>query len=178
MSTLIPSMFLFATKRPRFSKEEDALIREAVQAFGTKKWDDVAGRVPNRDARQCRDRWKHYLSGDVHAPITQEEGDLLWEKYEEFGRKWSILASCVPGRTNLDVKIYILKRLNRGDNMLRMVAPPPPATMARWPAAPPPGPILPATVAPHDEPSLYLSRQVDEVCERGSFDDIMQSFGY
>ncbi|KAI8070741.1 hypothetical protein BC940DRAFT_295449 [Gongronella butleri] len=45
----------------RWTPDEDALLRSAVEELGTGNWDRIASRVPNRNSQQCRQRWSKYL---------------------------------------------------------------------------------------------------------------------
>ncbi|MDR1597323.1 MAG: hypothetical protein LBR89_00080 [Holosporales bacterium] len=125
LAALVPSMLLFANTRKetrsRFSPEEDNSLIEIVQSLednnaSSINWEYVATRMPGRRARQCRERYKHYLSSSNHTPITQAEGNVLWDLYGRIGPRWTKLATFVVGRTDLDVKRYI--RLRSEQNRL------------------------------------------------------------
>jgi hypothetical protein len=59
---------MFPTKRRpgirrfRFFPEEDKLLKRLVIEFGSDDWDRIAAVVPNRNSRQCKDRWQNYLA--------------------------------------------------------------------------------------------------------------------
>lgn len=92
------------TKR-MFTVEEDALLINLVNKFGTSQWRRIAQLLPNRSTRQCRERYCHYLDPNVNNnPWTQEEEDLLLIKYNEFGPKWAIIAKYFENRTYVNVK--------------------------------------------------------------------------
>lgn len=91
--------------RHKFSQEEDDIIRDLVINKGIKKWRDVAKILYNRTPRQCRDRWKNYLS-----PSFQ---NLKWETFDDnlllslisyFGPKFATIAKFMPGRTDVNIK--------------------------------------------------------------------------
>jgi hypothetical protein len=48
-------------QRRNFTPKEDQAIITAVAKYGTESWSKVASEVPDRTARQCRDRYRHYL---------------------------------------------------------------------------------------------------------------------
>ena len=107
----IPSNFgiQYATKkahpRSKFSEEEDELLQLLVQTYGTKDWQTISRHMPDRNARQCRDRWQNYLSPSVvNGPWTEEEEELLVQKYEELGPSWKQIASFFPTRTDINIK--------------------------------------------------------------------------
>jgi hypothetical protein len=58
-----------------------------------------------RNARQCRERYKNYLSPQFHNdPWTPAEERLLTEKVKELGQKWSKIATFFKGRSDVNVK--------------------------------------------------------------------------
>jgi hypothetical protein len=95
------------TKRAKFLPEEDARLRRLVAERGTASWDAIAAELPGRNPRQCRERWKHYLSGErVKAPWAPEEDQLLYDQMRAIGPKWTTLATFFPGRTDIEVKSH------------------------------------------------------------------------
>jgi hypothetical protein len=61
--------------------------------------------MPGRDVRQCRDRWKHYLSSEKPVDSwTPEEDSLLYEKMQLLGPVWTKLSAFFPGRTDFQIK--------------------------------------------------------------------------
>ncbi|EAY22700.1 Myb-like DNA-binding domain containing protein [Trichomonas vaginalis G3] len=90
--------------RHKFSSYEDELLKQAYAKLGPNDWNAIAEEVPGRTARQCRDRWKKYLSGVENGPWTEEEDALLLEKYNELGPKWAQIAQFFKSRTDNNVK--------------------------------------------------------------------------
>jgi hypothetical protein len=99
---------MFARRtRAKFQPEEDVELRRLVGIHGTSAWEAVARDLPGRSVRQCRERWKHYLSGERDkASWTAEEDRLLYEKMQLLGPKWTRLATFFPGRTDIDIKAH------------------------------------------------------------------------
>jgi hypothetical protein len=92
-------------KREKFLPEEDIKLRELVADHGPNAWDVVAAALPGRNVRQCRERWKHYLSSDrLNAAWTPDEDRLLFDKMGSVGPKWTRLATFFPGRTDIQIK--------------------------------------------------------------------------
>lgn len=88
------------TVKSKFTPEEDARLQELVAQFGSDNWTAIAQNMDGRTPRQCRERWKHYLSGlDSQTPWTEEEQTLLNKKVEECGWKWGVIARFFPNRT-------------------------------------------------------------------------------
>jgi hypothetical protein len=78
-----------------------------VKKYGDADWALIAAELPGRNPRQCRERWKHYLSGGVSRDIWgPEESQLLFEKMRSIGPRWTQLAAFFPGRTDIQIKAY------------------------------------------------------------------------
>jgi hypothetical protein len=91
--------------RHQFTEPEDALLILLTAHIGVGKWDEIAAKMVGRNARQCRERWKHYLSvRSSERPWTKEEDELLIEKRKEIGPKWTKLAALFDGRSDIQVK--------------------------------------------------------------------------
>lgn len=88
-----------------FTAEEDQKLRELVETHGDHSWKIVASKVPGRTSRQCRERWRNYLSPLV-KPLewTPDEDKKLEELTELYSRNWSRIAKMFPFRTNTSVK--------------------------------------------------------------------------
>ena len=98
-------------KREKFLPEEDQRLRELVAIHGESSWDIVSKNMKNRNQRQCRERWKHYLSSSrPKAPWTNEEDELLYQKMTELGPKWTKIAKFFDGRTDIQVKTRWMQR--------------------------------------------------------------------
>jgi hypothetical protein len=104
-------------RREKFVPEEDARLRQLVSVYGTNSWEVVAAGVPGRNARQCRERWKHYLSSETQTPWTEEEDRQLYLRMEQIGPRWTILASFFPGRTDIQIKNRWMQRFADTSNL-------------------------------------------------------------
>ena len=92
-------------RRQLFSYEEDEQLKRLVEKFGDKDWKFIAKRMPGRSTRQCRERYKNYLSPEIkNGPWTKEEDDLLKEKYSEYGPRWSVISKFFKSRSDVNVK--------------------------------------------------------------------------
>lgn len=101
-------------KRP-WKTDEDATLTKAVMKYGCPdkanardpkdkkpgalQWSNIAGMVPNRVAKQCRERWRNHLDPAVsRLDWTPEEEDILQRRYIQFNGKWSEISKDMPGR--------------------------------------------------------------------------------
>ncbi|KAK8864047.1 hypothetical protein M9Y10_011741 [Tritrichomonas musculus] len=105
-------------RREKFLPEEDEQLRELVDKYGINSWDTIAECMPGRNARQCRERWKHYLSSNRgKAPWTEEEDKLLLEKMEELGPKWTKIATFFEDRTDIQIKTRWMQKFASFSNL-------------------------------------------------------------
>jgi hypothetical protein len=80
-------------------------ILQMVEEFGPYEWDKIAVALENRTARQCRERWRHYLQPAIdRSPWTADEDALLAKEYARKGPQWSPISQLFPGRTMVNVK--------------------------------------------------------------------------
>lgn len=103
--------------RRKFTQEEDAKLCQLVNQYGAKKWDQIAKMMPGRTGRQCRDRYRNYLiPGFFNGQWSQEEDELLHEKFNQMGRQWARMMQFFPGRSANSLKNrwnYFVCRLNQ-----------------------------------------------------------------
>jgi hypothetical protein len=92
----------------RFSPEEDQQLRELVAQHGINNygaWMLIASHMPGRSSRVCRERWRNYLSSDLNSsPWSPKKDALLLQKYQEFGPKWTQIATFFTGRTDVNCR--------------------------------------------------------------------------
>lgn len=89
-----------SVKRRKFTKEEDDTLVKLVDQYGVKSWDHIAEHMTGRTGRQCRDRYRNYLvPGYFNGQWTQEEDDIIREKYLQFGPKWSRMTQFFSNRS-------------------------------------------------------------------------------
>jgi hypothetical protein len=107
-----------ATKTPvtrkRFSEAEDKRLREAVQTHGHLNWDEIAMEIPGRTARQCRDRFKNYLSDEITREAwSSSEDEFVIDQYRLVGPRWALISGRLMGRSAIHVKNRWYKHLCR-----------------------------------------------------------------
>lgn len=101
-------------QRHKFTPAEDELLKSLVQMYGESKWALIAEKMQTRSPRQCRERYKNYLSPKIqNAPWTPEEENLLIQKYQQLGPKWSIISVFFAPRSDVNVKNHWAVMMNR-----------------------------------------------------------------
>ncbi|KAH0792654.1 Myb-like DNA-binding domain containing protein [Histomonas meleagridis] len=100
--------------RHKFTKQEDETLKRIVQQHGEGNWSIIASCMKNRTARQCRERYKNYLSPNIkNDPWSPEEELLLEEKYAELGPRWAKIALYFENRSDVNVKNHWTAMTNR-----------------------------------------------------------------
>jgi hypothetical protein len=100
-------------KRVLFTKEEDEIILNFVSVNGASRWERIEKIISTRTSRQCRERWKNFLSPSVQkGEWTNEEDALLESLVAQRGQKWSNFTEFFPGRTDVLIRnrYALLKR--------------------------------------------------------------------
>ncbi|XP_038726022.1 uncharacterized protein LOC120017044 isoform X2 [Tripterygium wilfordii] len=93
--------------KKEWTKEEDAQLRTAVEAFGESNWQSLASTLEGRTGPQCSNRWKKSLH-----PGRQKVGRWALDEDKRltvaamiFGQKnWNKIAKFVSGRTQVQCR--------------------------------------------------------------------------
>lgn len=100
--------------RRKFTPEEDKKIKLLVEKLGTDSWDMIAEYMPDRSARQCRDRYRNYLLDYLcQDPWTCEEDQIIMSKFSKIGAHWVQIAKLLGRRSGNDVKNRWYKHLSK-----------------------------------------------------------------
>ncbi|CAD8081395.1 unnamed protein product [Paramecium primaurelia] len=87
-----------------WSPEEDVMLLQLISQFG-KQWSKIAKIFQNRSGKQCRNRFVNTLDPKLKQhSFTQEEDQLIYEYYLEFGPKWSQISKFIEGRSDNQIK--------------------------------------------------------------------------
>nr|XP_019706815.1 myb-related protein Zm1 [Elaeis guineensis] len=104
-------------KRP-WTPEEDMKLVAYIQKHGHENWHALPKRAGlRRCGKSCRLRWINYLRPDIkRGNLTREEEATIIRLHKLMGNKWSKIASCLPGRTDNEIKnvwnTHLKKRLS------------------------------------------------------------------
>lgn len=91
--------------RRRFSKEDDAILLEAVEELGTEDFHLIQERLPHWSIRQLKDRYRNYLNPDLNqSEWTPEEDSLLIALYSQIGPKWAQMVPRFQHRSGVNIK--------------------------------------------------------------------------
>nr|URY18983.1 MYB protein [Zanthoxylum bungeanum] len=105
-------------KKGKWTAKEDEILTKYIQANGEGSWrllPQKAGLL--RCGKSCRLRWVNYLRSDLkRGNITTEEEEIIIKLHVSFGKRWSLIASHLPGRTDNELKnhwnTYMSKKIN------------------------------------------------------------------
>lgn len=89
----------------QWTADEDALLTELVDKYGTTRWSYIARALYGRVGKQCRERWNNHLAPDIkRGAWSVEEEETFIQAHMELGNKWSHIAKRLKGRTENSVK--------------------------------------------------------------------------
>jgi hypothetical protein len=89
-----------APSTKRWTKSQDAALRESVRIHGEKNRKAIAELVPGRNHAQCLQRWRKVLKpGLVKGHWSFEEDQVLEYLVTQGCNNWGQIAERIPGRT-------------------------------------------------------------------------------
>jgi hypothetical protein len=105
--------------RQRFTNEEDDLIRHAVEQHGTDDWKlIILVTGVNRNPKQVRERYWHYLNPETPDLWTKEQLAQLEELRDQYGNRWAAI-----GRLIGKPAIQVRNQARRSDRRSQTITP-------------------------------------------------------
>ncbi|CAM8918908.1 unnamed protein product [Rhodiola kirilowii] len=104
-------------KKGPWTPEEDKKLIEYIQKHGLTRWRTLSKNAGlKRCGKSCRLRWTNYLRPDIkRGQFSSAEEEAIIQLHSFLGNKWSTIATCIPGRTDNEIKnhwnTYIRKKL-------------------------------------------------------------------
>lgn len=111
-------------KPVKFSHEEDKLLTYLITECKHTNWVTIASLMPGRNVQQCRERWRHVLCKHAASKEwTQEEDELLLQKYHDYGKKWNLIQTSFPNHTVVQVKNHCRQLIANKQNQKKTQIP-------------------------------------------------------
>ncbi|EAY20753.1 Myb-like DNA-binding domain containing protein [Trichomonas vaginalis G3] len=92
--------------KSKFTPEEDLKLKQIVESQKEPiSWKEISRLMVTRTPRQCRERYKNYLSDSIkHEKWSDSEDVLIMQLFSEYGNKWNIISKYIPGRTSNSIR--------------------------------------------------------------------------
>lgn len=154
-------------KRGPWLLEEDRKLMELIALYGPTNWVRIASFLGTRTAKQCRERYHQNLKPSLNrSPILPEEGALIEELVQRYGKRWAEIARHLDGRSDNAIKNWWNGGANRRRRASTQASLPEPDT-PQDSAAPPQQPqaytqktTLPSLTSPSYEVPEYAKRRM------------------
>lgn len=100
----------------KFTEQEDEELKSLAESLSF-NWRQVSKSMTGRSSRQCRERYKYFLSPSItQESWTEEEDKILRERFHDIGPKWATIAQHLNGRTQVSAKNRF-KKLTRNNKI-------------------------------------------------------------
>lgn len=106
-------------KLKHWSREEDTLLIEAANKFKQKSWTKVSLFFKDKNAAQCRARYKRIRPGIVKGPWTLEEDEKIIDLVSQMGKNWALISKLMPTRNGKQIRDRFLNYLDPNINKIK-----------------------------------------------------------
>ena len=97
-----------------WTQKDDDLLEHAVKIHGACHWRLIAEMVPGRTRKQCRERYCNHLDPKINKKSwSPEEDKILLQLHSQFGNRWSLIKTYLPGRTANSIKNRYTSRIKK-----------------------------------------------------------------
>ena len=94
--------------------EEDHLLIQLVEKYGSKNWNLISENIEGRTGKQCRERWCNNLNPEINkSEWSLEEEMLLLLIHNKKGNKWSLMTKYLKGRNDNNIKNHWNSRMKK-----------------------------------------------------------------
>ena len=94
--------------------EEDHLLIQLVEKYGSKNWNLISKNIEGRTGKQCRERWCNNLNPEINkSEWSLEEEMLLLLIHNKKGNKWSLMTKYLKGRNDNNIKNHWNSRMKK-----------------------------------------------------------------
>lgn len=101
-------------RKENWYHDEDTQLLALIAQFGPRNWSKIASHFPNRQGKQCRERWHNHLNPHINKnKWTSREERVLLQAYLRYSSKWAIIARFLPGRTDNCIKNHYNSTIKR-----------------------------------------------------------------
>jgi hypothetical protein len=106
-------------KHKNWTKEEDRRLIEIANMFKQKSWTKVADYFEDKNAAQCRARYKRIRPGIVKGAWTKDEDDMIVELVSSTGKNWAMISKMMPTRNGKQIRDRFLNYLDPNINKIK-----------------------------------------------------------
>jgi hypothetical protein len=108
-------------RKGAWSSKEDHIILDNMRIYG-KKWNLIALKFTNRNAKQIRDRYTNYLDPKItRNNFTLDEDLLILDLYSKHGSRWTYIKNFIPHRSSDMIKNRYKSSICRNEKLYIML---------------------------------------------------------
>ncbi|XP_040380052.1 transcription factor GAMYB-like isoform X1 [Oryza brachyantha] len=122
---IAPTRAVATFKKGPWTPSEDAILEAYVKKNGQRNWKKLQNDTGLlRCGKSCRLRWMNHLRPTLKkGAFTKEEENKIIRLHYKLGNKWAQMATCLPGRTDNEIKNYWNTRRKKCKNVHSLLYP-------------------------------------------------------